>query len=85
MESANLNRHLQHFDAFVVNEKEMYRMQYYSKLTRVIQASTNVEASGQGLTWLSCVINPARVRPESQAASTASGDINIMPRLSTIN
>ncbi|KAI8424558.1 hypothetical protein MSG28_003014 [Choristoneura fumiferana] len=53
--------------------------------TMVIQARTKVEARGQGVTWLSWVIRPARVRPDSQAASTARGDISIMPRLSTIN
>lgn len=50
-----------------------------------MQANTKVEAKGQGVTWLSCVISPARVRPDSQAASTASGDINMIPRLSTIS
>ncbi|KAI8424557.1 hypothetical protein MSG28_003014, partial [Choristoneura fumiferana] len=58
------------------------------KLTKVHgqwQARTKVEARGQGVTWLSWVIRPARVRPDSQAASTARGDISIMPRLSTIN
>lgn len=50
-----------------------------------MQAKTKVEANGQGVTWVSWVIKPASVRPDNQAASTARGDISIIPRLSTIS